>query len=52
VRKTNDKKLVTNILRLTEHWEWYCAGRLDGLNYKIDMIDFKLSFFEGYPDLS
>ena len=52
VRKTNDKKSVTNILRLTEHWEGYCAGRLDGLNYKIDMIDFKLSFFEGYPDLS
>jgi len=52
VRKTNDKKLVTNILRLIENWENYCMGRLDALNHKIEMIDFKLSFFEGYPDLS
>ena len=52
VRKTNNQKLVSNILKLTENWESYCMGRLDALNHKIDKIDFKLSFFEGYPDLS
>ena len=51
VRKIKDKQLVSNILRLTEHWEGYCQGRLDQLNYKIDKMDFLLSFFEGYPDL-
>ena len=52
VRKTNNQKLISNILKLTENWESYCMGRLDALNHKIDKIDFKLSFFEGYPDLS
>ena len=52
VRKTKDKQLVSNILRLTERWEDYCSSIRDQLRFKIDLMDLKLSFFEGYPDIS
>lgn len=52
VRKTKKKQLVSSILRLTERWEDYCSSIQDQLRFKIDLMDLKLSFFEGYPDIS
>ena len=52
VRKTKDKQLVSNILKLTERWEDYCSSIQDQLRFEIDLMDLKLSFFEGYPDIS